>query len=544
MSIPERQKLFARALKAVPGVTPETKLSESYGFANNAKVIDRGIMIAGPNLESLGEKSDASMLACVMRFLPYDEVYFAIEVRSDLAQLRAQLTQMTEMGAAGTAREIAGQEPVQYSERNNNIKVFLAQDGRLYLRNKGFWESLDFDLSALGPGIIVDRVFVALWPPAATARRSSLAREFVGYLGKYIGREKIHELTPWPDALAVRPGMRRMPVSIPVAEIRKSIEKQGGHYPDGMIERYHASLNFNPLRHFVILSGLSGTGKTRLAVQYARAVHGIENPDDPDPLFWLCAVRPDWTDPAGLTGYADVLTNRYIVPDFLEAVLAARSHQDSPVFVVLDEMNLARVEYYLSDVLSVMEVPGEKKLSLHANDVPMEGSTGGEVERQVLLPPNLFITGTINIDESTTPVSDKVLDRAMAIDMSAVDLPGFLAGLEKRFPELAKSCAGCGKLLQAAHDILAPHGLGFGYRVAEEVIRYHAFSAEHLGTATADIMDQLMVQKVLVKLRGSQKQREMLTELLKLVSGMQRSQKFLDRLMSDLDEFGSFQASR
>lgn len=544
MNLKERQKVFGQALKADSAFTPTTKFSKSYGFANTAKVIAKGIMLGGPNLQEFGPEIDGSVMAFVIRFLPDDEVYFAVEVRSDVAGLRARLEQMVTLGNASETTAIPGQKPVEYSKSNNNVKVFLARDGLLYLRNEGFWDSLDFDLSVVGPGIVIDRVLVALWPPATLTRRSSLAREFVGYLGKYIGREKIHELTPWPDELAVRPGMRRMPYAIPISEIRESIEKQGGHYPNGLIERYHAALCFNPLRHFTILSGLSGTGKTRLAVQYARAVHGIVDPEDPDPLFWLCAVRPDWTDPAGLTGYADVLSNRYIVPNFLEAVLAARSHQESPVFVVLDEMNLARIEYYLADVLSVMEVPGEKKLSLHSNDVPMEGSTGGEVERQVVLPPNLFITGTINVDESTTSVSDKVLDRAMVIDMSEVDLPGFVTGLGRRFPELAGSCTECGSVLQKAHDLLAPHGLGFGYRVAEEVIRYHAFSAQHLSAATQDVLDEMMVQKVLVKLRGSHKQRQMLADLVTFLGGMRRSQRFLQRLVNDLDEFGSFQASR
>ena len=79
----------------------------------------------------------------------------------------------------------------------------------IYLRNKGFWDSLDFDLSAAAPGIPVDSIAVSLYPPAASARRSLLAREFVGYLGRFIGREKVHELAVWRDERAVGPLMRR-----------------------------------------------------------------------------------------------------------------------------------------------------------------------------------------------------------------------------------------------------------------------------------------------------------------------------------------------
>ncbi len=91
------------------------------------------------------------------------------------------------------------------------------------------------------------------------------------------------------------------------------------------------------------------------------------------------------------------------------------------------------------------------------------------------LPSNLYITGTINVDETTNPVSDKVLDRAIVIDMSNVDLPGFFDALVKREPSLTDARAACEGVLGQARTILAPHGLGFGYRVAE-VVRYHAFA--------------------------------------------------------------------
>jgi len=175
------------------------------------------------------------------------------------------------------------------------------------------------------------------------------------------------------------------------------------------VRRFHAPLNFLTHKHFVILSGLSGTGKTQLALRYAHAVHGLTDPKITDPFLFICAVRPEWTDPTGLTGYYDVLSNRYVVPPFLEAVLLATAHPHSPVFVVLDEMNLARVEYYFSDVLSAIET--REALQLHSNSVPLEGSTGTSIRAALPLPTNLYIIGTINVDETTNPVSDKVLDR-------------------------------------------------------------------------------------------------------------------------------------
>jgi 5-methylcytosine-specific restriction enzyme B len=106
------------------------------------------------------------------------------------------------------------------------------------------------------------------------------------------------------------------------------------------------------------------------------------------------------------------------------------------------------------------------------------------------------------------------------------------------------------------------HGQGFGYRIAEEVVRYHAFAALHLApashhvtgisdtdqlfddTSSSAITDDLMVQKILVKLRGTERQRPLLTGLKKALKDLPRAQAFLNRLLDDLDEFGSFQAAR
>ncbi len=176
--------------------------------------------------------------------------------------------------------------------------------------------------------------------------------------------------------------------------------------------------------------------------------------------------------------------------------------------------------------------------------MPLEGSTGTSIRAELPLPQNLYITGTVNLDETTTAVSDKVLDRAVVIDMSAVDLAGFLDGIATRQPSLTAARTACEGHLLAAHTLMTAHGLGFGYRVAEEVVRYHAFAAEHLGAAPDATTDDLMVQKVLVKLRGAEKQRPLLTGLAKTLAGLPNSQAFITRLTADLDEFGSFQASR
>jgi len=554
MNLAERQRRFVDAVQKFFGATKATRTSKLFGVSNSAKIIEAGIQLGVTNLDSAHDGIDAFILACVMKFPPEDEVYFAVQIRSGRPAFLTRLAEMKKLGAAAKAAgesaaaaesEDEGSEgpgtAIRYSARNNLVPVYIARDGRIYLRNAGFWDSLDFDLNAVGPGVEVDSIAVALYPPAASARRSLLAREIVGYLGSLVGREKVHELQVWEDAAAVSPGMRRLPQTIPIADIEAAVAALGGHYPGGEVRHYHAALNFLAHKHFVILAGLSGTGKTQLALKYARAVHGL-TADAADPFLVVCPVRPEWTDPTGLTGYYDVLSNRYVVPPFLEAVLLATAHRDSPVLVILDEMNLARVEYYFSDVLSAIET-GEP-LQLHSSGVPLEGSTGTSIPAELPLPANLYITGTINIDETTSAVSDKVLDRALVIDMSAVDLAGFLAALEAHEPALKDARAACESHLLAAQAIMAPHGLGFGYRVAEEVVRYHAFAAEHLKDDATGVTDALMVQKVLIKLKGAERQRTVLTGLLKALAPLPRSQAFLNRLVADLDEFGSFQATR
>ena len=92
--------------------------------------------------------------------------------------------------------------------------------------------------------------------------------------------------------------------------------------------------------------------------------------------------------------------------------------------------------------------------------------------------------------------------------------------------------------------MLGKHGLGFGYRVIEEFVRYHAFDAKHLKNSSDSVTDQLLVQKILVKLRGSERQRSLLTSLQKACEGLPRAREYVRKLLDDLDDFGSFQAMR
>lgn len=525
----DRNRRFVAAVKDVTGKSKRWHFTEMYGFSNRAAFVDGGLLIGVANLEKFDGTADGIVLMSVIDASPNDHVYFAVVLgKQGVTDIYVRIRAL---GAI----------------KNNNVRMNLLTNGKLYVDSMKFEKSLmeehGFDLAAAQPTPDVERIFYAIYPPRSTAHRSLMAGQFVGYLAAMVGRDKVEEISPWGEAeFALGPQMRRMPYEIPLEEIEESIHALGGYYTHGLVERYHLALNHLETKHFVILPGLSGTGKTSLARKYSQAVHGITNSEQDDPLFFLAPVRPDWTDPTGLLGYYDVISNRYVVPKFLEAVIAAITHRDSPVFVCIDELNNARVEYYFADVLSAME--SGLGLHLHAHSTPLTGTTGGEIPSTIPLPRNLYIVGTINVDETTQTISDKVLDRAVVIDMSHVDIGGFLEVLAMRRPSLAPAVDICGAILQKLDDVLAPERLGFGYRVAEEFVRY-IDAGTRLGRGdSTSLIDHQLVQKVLIKLRGSERQRDMLNKLLVVVDPYPQARVIVSRLLTDLDEYGSFESIR
>ncbi|MBO9706703.1 MAG: hypothetical protein J7521_00695 [Caulobacter sp.] len=544
MSFEERQKQFRAAIET--GAGPDAKVAVNFGFSNSARLLEGGLFACTNNMETTSQKlvaggdgAAAYVFVSVLTFPPYDEVYFAITVRHDRDTFNKALVDLFHDAVERSrARVAAGKKP---GEINNNVKFYLNEDGRIGFSND-FFESISAEPSLRERSAAVDSIQFAIWPPTVSARRSLLAREFVGLLGRLVGREKVHELKVWTSETSVGPLMQRTPADLDPKAIRDGVAALGGVYPDALVDRFHAGLNHLAHKHFVILSGLSGTGKTQLALQYARTVHGLDSMESPDPLLFVCPVRPEWTDPSGLTGYEDRLSGQYVVPPFLEALLVATANPASPVFVVLDEMNLARVEYYFSDILSAVE--SRHELQLHSSGVPMMGSTGGEVPASLRVPANLFLIGTINVDETTSTLSDKVMDRAVVIDMSEVDLAGFFAGLGARESALMASIEACRPALEPLSALLGPHGLGFGYRLVEEFVRYHAFATGKLGRTSGEVIDDQLVQKALARLRGSEAQRDLLTALAAELAGRPRSLNLIQRLQRDLEELGAFQTSR
>ena len=258
-------------------------------------------------------------------------------------------------------------------------------------------------------------------------------------------------------------------------------------YSNQLITRYISSLATKP---FVLLSGLSGSGKTKLAQAYAQ---------------WLCEdktqycivpVGADWTNREPLLGYVNALDNKeYILPEngALQLLIRANKNQEKPYFLILDEMNLSHVERYFADFLSVME--SKDKFKLHSSESNLNITNGDKFEKSIEVPStlswpkNLFVVGTVNIDETTYMFSPKVLDRANVIEFrinetemgsylseatDVTDLNGEGKSMGESFVTIAtkKTKANSETLKNTLNDffrILQEVGAEFGYRTASEI---------------------------------------------------------------------------
>jgi 5-methylcytosine-specific restriction endonuclease McrBC GTP-binding regulatory subunit McrB len=252
-------------------------------------------------------------------------------------------------------------------------------------------------------------------------------------------------------------------------------------------------------KHFVLLSGLSGTGKTQLAKIYADAYHRVTD-SKPNRYFRLVPVQPDWTDPAGLLGYVNPLqeTVTYAATEFLMFLKSAVAAPKIPHFVCLDEMNLARVEYYFAPLLSAMETAQD--IVIHQNDEPVD-----TIEPSIPWPKNLYIIGTVNMDETTHAFSDKVLDRAFTLEFWDVDLETFRKRFAMKHPTYPAGLLDyASEKLQGLYAILEKAHQHFGYRTADEILAFLGTNdSQGAGVMPKDVaLDQALLMKVLPKVRG------------------------------------------
>ncbi len=324
------------------------------------------------------------------------------------------------------------------------------------------------------------------------------------------------------------------PVAMPgFPEILREVS-QSGHFPEPLVRRLNAGIWANKRRHFAVLTGLSGSGKTLLARAYGRAIAG--KADGRDSQLCTIPVQPGWYDPTALLGYVNPLQGEsYLRTPFLEFLLEAVDSPTRPFTVVLDEMNLSRPEQYLAPILSAMETGAP--LNLHR-----EGDIFDGIPSVIRYPANLAIIGTVNMDETTHGISDKVLDRAFTIEFWDIDLASYprwgQRDLSKENEEFAR------ELLEKLMDSLKPARMHFGWRVVDDVLDYMVRVIAHGGVNDPAVMlDSVVYAKILPKLRGddSPRFREALESCLRILDerGLRDCHKKVKELKDDLEATGS-----
>jgi len=315
-------------------------------------------------------------------------------------------------------------------------------------------------------------------------------------------------------------------------------------------------------KRFLVLTGLAGSGKTKIAQAFARWITPdpgwLDDGDrsqgkNPNPYYALVPVGADWTGNENIIGYPNGLdTTTYITKPSLELIRHALdpANAANPHFLILDEMNLSHVERYFADILSAIESGEEVPLYEGAERT----TDGGTVPRKLRLPDNLFIIGTVNVDETTYMFSPKVLDRANVIEfrMELAELAVFLSTPKApRLEELDGKGIGFGSgfveasgdkgrqvpaSVKAAYEqemllffnLLREHNAEFGYRTSYEAGRFIHFYNQLGGFADDNgdwfdgAMDAVVVQKILPKLHGSRSKLEGLLWALAWASGAER----------------------
>ena len=224
---------------------------------------------------------------------------------------------------------------------------------------------------------------------------------------------------------------------------------------NGLYRPYITAIKSKP---FLLLAGISGTGKSRIVRELARTcwTEGSEEYKSQKPKnFEMVQVKPNWHDSSELIGYVSRVSGSpvFVAGDFLKFVAKAWENLDVPCFLCLDEMNLAPVEQYFAEYLSVVESRKCQENGTITTDPILEKSkedwyrvltaelTDDEDVRTrflndgICIPQNLIVVGTVNMDETTFSFSRKVLDRAMTIEMNEVDLYG---GLDSQYEKIGK----------------------------------------------------------------------------------------------------------
>lgn len=300
-------------------------------------------------------------------------------------------------------------------------------------------------------------------------------------------------------------------------------QKSRCYYKRSDFVNFHTAVKCSDL---VILSGLSGTGKSSLVNIYAKALGLNASADLEDSQMLMVPVRPSWSDDADLLGYVDLAHMVYHAADsgFVDfLVRAQREENKNKLFLVcFEEMNLARVEHYFSQFLSILERPaGQRELQLYDKQYMGKLYNAADYPFQIEIGNNVKFIGTVNIDETTHHFSDKVLDRANVIELEVLNYA--TEWQDKTFAAVGKtqiwSTQDYEKLIvkeqipdarevrsllwevHCALQSLSPK-YGAGPRVVKNVLKYLSNLPKEEALDFDRALDLQLVQRVLTKLRG------------------------------------------
>ena len=337
-------------------------------------------------------------------------------------------------------------------------------------------------------------------------------------------------------------GGKRMAEQDVLAHLKRYIAARGYYFDDETLFNYHICLKTRPL---VILAGLSGTGKSKLSQLYAEALGH-------KPRFLRVAVRPNWNDDHFLLGYFDTITREYISEPAVDFVLDVGRDQDNLYFLCLDEMNLAHVEYYFSQFLSALEEERPEERCIWLLSKRTQGllhDESSDIPAKLTLPPNLVFTGTINVDETTQPLSDKVIDRANTIEFFEVELENvphpqplpdpitIHTATWQSYQSTQPDTTYRGLIVELG-KLLNSMDMGLGYRVLKEMELYLANSKGLLDPQVA--FDLQVKQRILPRVRGTEAIKEPLNNLLTFMkqNALTRSERRLDEMKRRLERDG------
>lgn len=305
---------------------------------------------------------------------------------------------------------------------------------------------------------------------------------------------------------------------------------------------------------FLLLAGISGTGKSRIVRELARACwdegsgeYKAQKPKN----FQMVQVKPNWHDSSDLIGYVSRVSGKaeFVAGEFLKFVARAWEDTETPYFLCLDEMNLAPVEQYFAEYLSVIESRKSHEDGTVTTDPIVEKAdeewyfnltasltSNEDIRKQfnkegICIPQNLIVVGTVNMDETTFSFSRKVLDRAMTIEMNEVDLHGGLTERNERIGKLGTAelvgsavegmdvyndytnvCDIALDYLQKVNDVLEGTPFKVAYRTRNEFLLYVVNNLPYCkdengkdleqGYVVARALDEITSMKVLSRIEG------------------------------------------